>query len=332
MPASKTKTSAPGKRQAPTVSIGLPVFNGDEFLEDTLDSLLDQTFEDFELIICDNASTDTTEQICRRFAALDPRIRYHRQPKNLGACANYDMTFHKSRGKYFKWAAHDDLVAPTFLQRLVDVLDRDPTCVLVHSRSFRTNRDGSPNMCFLDQIDSPSNAPSQRLAGWLIPQMRNYSPTFGLIRRGVMAKTALHGNYLAADLVFLAAMTLQGKCRIVPELLFFNRGHPANSVRAHPDKRDLHAWFRGSKPRLPVVQHWRLLMGFLGAARRAKMSLRQRVKVHLVLLQWMSLNRRILGLELMLPLYLNGRYTRLGRRLFGDDADRPKSVGSSPLA
>ena len=89
----------------PLVSIGVPVYNGDNYLEATLDSILDQTFKDFELVICDNASTDRTEAICRNFAASDPRVRYHRQPRNFGAAPNYNDVYHRSRGKYFKWSS-----------------------------------------------------------------------------------------------------------------------------------------------------------------------------------------------------------------------------------
>ena len=107
----------------PRVSIGMPVFNGENYLAEALDSLLTQTFSDFELIISDNASTDKTEEICRAYAVRDQRIRYFRNQENLGASRNYNRVFELSSGEYFKWAAHDDLCAPEFLGRCVDVLD-----------------------------------------------------------------------------------------------------------------------------------------------------------------------------------------------------------------
>ena len=99
----------------PRVSIGLPVYNGENFLEFALDSILGQTFQDFELIISDNASTDATESICRRYAAKDSRIRYYRNPNNQGAAQNYNRVFALARGEYFKWAAHDDVCKPNYL-------------------------------------------------------------------------------------------------------------------------------------------------------------------------------------------------------------------------
>ena len=93
----------------PRVSIGLPVYNGQEFLEETLHSILNQTFNDFELIICDNASTDRTAEICRSFAKRDRRIRYYRNEINLGAAKNFNGVFFLARGEYLKWSDNDDL-------------------------------------------------------------------------------------------------------------------------------------------------------------------------------------------------------------------------------
>src|SRR5262245_20089689 len=100
---------------APRVSVGIPVRNGQRFLADALDSLLAQTFTDFEIIVCDNASTDRTEQICRRYLARDPRVRYHRNARDIGPAANHNVGFQMSRGEYFRWHAHDDMVAPEYL-------------------------------------------------------------------------------------------------------------------------------------------------------------------------------------------------------------------------
>lgn len=101
----------------PKVSVGLPVYNGEKYLPQAIKSLLAQTFAEFELIICDNASTDRTQEISRTFTKRDQRIRYHRNPNNLGAAANFNLSFRLSSGEYFKWAA-DDLCAPEFLASL----------------------------------------------------------------------------------------------------------------------------------------------------------------------------------------------------------------------
>ena len=99
----------------PKVSIGLPVYNGDEFLEKAIESILGQSFTDFELIISDNASTDKTALICQTYAARDARIRYYRNATNIGGANNGNRTFLLAQGQYFRWAAHDDLCAPELI-------------------------------------------------------------------------------------------------------------------------------------------------------------------------------------------------------------------------
>ena len=117
----------------PRLSIGLPVYNGENFLAESLEALLGQSFEDFELIISDNASTDETAAICRRYGQQDSRIRYVRQPRNVGCASNHNFLVGQARGELFKWASHDDLYARDLLERCVDALDEYPYVVLAHS-------------------------------------------------------------------------------------------------------------------------------------------------------------------------------------------------------
>src|SRR5262249_32985361 len=116
----------------PRVSIGLYVYNGARFLEDTLDSLLAQTYTDFELIISDNASTDRTEEICRTYAAKDQRVRYYRSKKNVGVGRNCNRVFELATGDYFKWATADDLCKPELVARCLELLENDRPVVLAY--------------------------------------------------------------------------------------------------------------------------------------------------------------------------------------------------------
>jgi glycosyltransferase involved in cell wall biosynthesis len=96
-------------KHIPKVSIGMPVFNGEQYIHKALNSLIAQTFTDYELIISDNASTDSTELICREYAAKDNRVRYVRQDSNLGGPANFKFVLDEAVGEYFMWAASDDI-------------------------------------------------------------------------------------------------------------------------------------------------------------------------------------------------------------------------------
>src|SRR6185295_20414870 len=104
------------QNRPPRVSIGLPVFNGEQLLRQAVDSLLAQTFSDFELVISDNGSTDGTEAICREYAARDSRIRYLREPENRGGSWNFSRLPPLARGEYFRWSCHDDICEPTHLR------------------------------------------------------------------------------------------------------------------------------------------------------------------------------------------------------------------------
>jgi glycosyltransferase involved in cell wall biosynthesis len=122
-------------RTTPRVSLGMPVYNGEAYLEEALRSLLGQTFEDFELIISDNASTDRTRSICLDYAAHDRRIRFLRNEINVGFCRNQNRVIESSTGEYFLLTHHDDVRAPNYLERTVAVMDADPSIVVCYTKT-----------------------------------------------------------------------------------------------------------------------------------------------------------------------------------------------------
>ena len=130
----------------------MPVYNGEQFIRAALDSLLKQTFKNFELIISDNASTDNTELICREYLKNDSRIRYFKQDKNLGAANNFQFVLNKAKGKYFMWAAHDDLWKKDFILKCVSLLRHDNLAIAAITRSIY-------NKSAKNSGDSPLNSP-----------------------------------------------------------------------------------------------------------------------------------------------------------------------------
>jgi glycosyltransferase involved in cell wall biosynthesis len=127
----------------PVVSIGMPVFNGEKFIRQALDSLLAQTFTDFELIISDNASTDATGSICRIYAEQDSRIRYIRQQENLGALSNFQFVLNEARGEYFMWAACDDKWDRNWIMLLSNRLEDAKGCA-VFGRLVQIDENSNP--------------------------------------------------------------------------------------------------------------------------------------------------------------------------------------------
>lgn len=228
----------------PCVSIGLPVHDGERFLEEALNSLLAQEFTDFELIVSDNGSTDGTEAICRRYTKRDRRIRYHRHAENRGAAWNFNFVFHQAGGKYFKWAAHDDTCAPTFLSRCVRALDRAPPSVVAcYTRAMIADEDTN----VIRQQDRYPSLQSDRAHERLREVVVYFSafptPVFGVVRTDALARTRLVGAYVASDWILLAELALAGKLIEIPEYLFVQRAHAGMSTRANPTDADLAAWF-----------------------------------------------------------------------------------------
>jgi glycosyltransferase involved in cell wall biosynthesis len=259
----------------PRVSIGLPVYNGQQYLAAAIDSLLAQTFTDFELIISDNASTDRTQEICESYAARDPRIRYYREPKNRGIAWNFTRTFDLARGEFFQWHAHDDLCAPTLIQRSVEMLDSDPKAVLCYARPAiidcagdlvpddpstwqppqNTNSDADPR-----GLDSPSVA--RRFYGVLLDTVWCLE-SYGMVRSSVMRTTGKLRGYRAAEKVFIAEMALRGPLREIPEVLFFVRRHAQQYTMLPSGSAQRNSVKPGSRGfRIPVPRQTRSTLGY----------------------------------------------------------------------
>lgn len=271
---------------APRVSIGLPVYNGENFLAEALDSILAQTFTDFELIISDNCSTDATEDICRRYAEKDDRIRYYRQAKNLGAAPNYNFTFEKARGHYFKWSAHDDVMLPEWLERCVDVLDRNPDVELAYSRTLRIDEHTvvQDEYEIYGSMRLMSARPSVRF-GDMICMQHNCVPIFALGRRDVFATTDLKTKFQGSDRYLLADFALRGKVFLVPEPLFLRREHGG----AYSDaltKAEKASWWDTADTRTVSFPHWRALRTYLGHINRADLTKGERWACYRQMVRW----------------------------------------------
>jgi glycosyltransferase involved in cell wall biosynthesis len=230
-------------KQPPTVSVGLPVFNGEPFIAEAIDSILAQTFEDFELVISDNASTDRTQEICLAYAEKDDRVRYVRNRDNLGAAYNYNQTFHLSSGRYFKWAAHDDVMLPDFLERCVVALDGDPSVVVSYARWATIDEAGHPLESAYPIWRGGSPDPVERFRLTLLTEGRTQTPIFGLFRSDVLRDTGLHRPIPSGDCVLLAEVSLYGPFREIPKELFVHREHAGRSVTI-PSFRDRVNWWR----------------------------------------------------------------------------------------
>jgi glycosyltransferase involved in cell wall biosynthesis len=302
----------------PTVSVGLPVYNGADYIAEAVDSILNQSFEDFELLIQDNASTDATGEICRAYAASDPRVRYVRNPQNVGAAANYNLVFGRARGRYFKWAAHDDVCTPDFLERCVTVLEREPAVVLCCGQTQLINDDGSPvsydseQRCYVTrhgervgQIDPVHRAEGARPAGrfWdvLVRTMRTFE-IFGVIRTEVLRQTHLHGGYYGSDKVLLAELSLLGRFHLLPGVMLYRRCHKNQSSNLALTHKS--SWIGGGKAEGWLTLRLRkVIPGYIAVVHDARIALAQKI------ICYGAIVYRLVAPQTWIKQFMPGRYT-----------------------
>lgn len=210
--------------RVPRILVGLPVYNGEAYLRESIDSILGQTCGDFILFIADNASTDGTPAICQAYVARDSRVRYHRHPVNIGAIQNWYYTFNAHRAEYFLGATHDDLLCPEFLRRCVDVLDRQPDAVVAYSRAHIIDAAGALVGDFPGGADTWSPAPHVRLLNVLRRDLLCLQ-LLGLMRSSAFAQVTHYAGYYGCDRNVLVDLALRGGLYEVPEYLFKRRLH-----------------------------------------------------------------------------------------------------------
>ncbi len=283
----------------PKVSIGLPIYNGANFMAETLDSLLAQTYTDFELIICDNASTDETEAIARAYVARDGRVRYHRNPANVGASANYNLAFELARGHYFKWAAHDDLCAPAYLERCVAALDADPGVVLAYTQAKAIDSAGDVVKVYPGKHHFGDPRAKQRFYEYVLDP-HPVVAVFGVMRRDTLARTRLIGKYAGSDRPLLSELSLLGKFYEVPEHLFFYRFHEAQSWGGNKSPQAQQAWYDPRRAGKLSFPQWRLLREHLRSIERSPLGAKDRLSCYLYMGYWMRKNWRRLSNDLLL--------------------------------
>jgi glycosyltransferase involved in cell wall biosynthesis len=278
----------------PQVSVGMPVYNGDAFLREAFDSLLGQTFGDFELVVSDNASTDGTQEICEEYARTDSRFRYVRQEQNIGANENFNEVVRLAKGRYFRWAADDDVCLPTYLAETYALLEKDPDAVLAHcftsyideyskpleadGTGFRTSDgehvDGPDQSVAVRPLRSP--LPHVRLKDVLI-NTRWCFEIFGLMRREALLRTAMQQTFYGTDKVLLAELALLGTWRVAEEPLWLRRCHPGASNHMSVWQKAKWANPDAKKSTLPVT---RMVRGYADAIERQHFSPMERAQCY----------------------------------------------------
>ena len=272
--------------KAPLVSIGLPVFNGEKYIQQTLDSLLAQSYKNFELNISDNASTDGTEEICRLYAAKDNRVHYYRQPRNVGLKGNWRYVLQLASGEYFMWAQHDDCWSMNYIGTLLKCLLVCPNAILAAGRTLYIDGDGNPYP--LDPDDAPvrhgngniSTAKQllqQHAQGWLQ----------GLFRRDELlrlASTFFAMDPWGDDIVFLLELCLGKEIVGSDAAVMYKRvSGGINGPKTPRQRVKWQCWFAGA---------------LLQVIRKSSLSTNEKrevFKAYVLYLKWLYFRRGILS-------------------------------------
>jgi hypothetical protein len=213
----------------PLITIGMPLYNAESHLAEALDSLLAQDYPNLEVVISDNASSDATESICRTYAARDTRISYQRSERNLGAVWNFNRVFELGRGKYFMWAAHDDVRAPQYISRCTAELEADPQAVLCCTGIRLIDDEGQTVEPWIDVIRPVGPTVGARVKQ--IARARFWWDVYGLARSSVLAQTRRAQPVWGFDVVVTMELCLRGPVLLVPEPLFLYRADPKRTTQ-----------------------------------------------------------------------------------------------------
>jgi len=275
---------------APIIGVGMPVYNGERYLAKAIESVMSQTMTDFEVVISDNASTDRTEEICRHYAATDARIRYYRNETNVGALPNFNRVFELARGKYFKWAAHDDVLKPEFLRRCLTALEAVPDAALCQTGVEYIDESGVPlgvhghHLAGSDSGDAPT-----RFAALVLRPHDCYAQ-MGVLRRSLVESALPMGGYHGADRALLAQIALAGRFIAVPEPLLEVRDHAERYSRAQRNLRDRAAWYDARNKGRRSFPVWRMYGSYWRSLAAARLPPGPRLRAALALVRWWFLN------------------------------------------
>lgn len=249
---------------APLVSVGMPVYNGQEYIRYALDAFLAQTYTNFELIISDNASTDSTEAICAEYARKDSRVRYFRNPVNVGSKNNFYKVFTIASGEYFMWASCHDLWEPVYISSCVEILQKYPSVILCYPGADVINADSGKCQILHCNVDTRGLDRMSRCHVVLWGLQYAY-PLYGIIRTGVLKQAKLFEPTIGIDLILLFELSLLGEFAYIPEPLMHIRRMPDYGSWDHYIEKTFGRPIKGISRKMLF---WGMLFGHFNAISR----------------------------------------------------------------
>lgn len=316
---------------SPMLTVGMPVYNADRFLAKSLDSILSQTFTDFKLLISDNASTDRTEEICREYASRDKRIQYSRNEKNMGAGWNFRRVYSQATGKYYKQAAHDDFLEPTFLEECITALEANPSLVLAHARTKVVSPTGEVVEYYNLPLRFDSPDPLVRWHDLLLNDHMCFQ-IFGVFRLATLRQCPPQGSYVNSDGVLLAQVGFLGRFWESDKFLFISTRHENQSMQTVPVRLKSDGfrlirrhgtlpcpeWWDPAKSHAVNFPELRQLYEYAASVKRAPLSFVQKLHAYSLLFPWTKKHFRRITKDLLIAadqIIFNYQNRRAARRL-----------------
>jgi len=222
----------------PKISIGLPVFNEEELLENRIKSILDQNYKNFEIIISDNASTDQTAEICKKYEKIDPRIKFFRQGKNMGPYWNFNFVLENAQGMYFIWFAVDDNHEKTFLEKNLEILEKNKNVVASISdvKYFGSNLNEINEHGIFQKFKNkfkyrfdkrtkfiqtfPADGTFRKKATLYLRMDRSTS-LYALYRKNILQKCMITTPFAGSDLAIILNVLKHGNIHVIDEVLMW---------------------------------------------------------------------------------------------------------------
>jgi glycosyltransferase involved in cell wall biosynthesis len=310
---------------SPTVSIGVPVYNGENYLAKALDSILNQTFTNLEVVISDNASTDATATICHEYQQRDSRIHFYRSEKNLGGIRNFNRVFELSHGEFFQWVAHDDEIAPEYLERAVNIFNQHPEVVLCYARAFRINECEKVGPIDFKAIANKASVGARLHDVIFTPHL--CIPIAGVVRSIALRQTRCHMPFVGSDWNLLVELSLLGQFYEIPDYFYLRRSHAQRSVKMYT-KHERIVWSDPSNANNLNFPTWRQNYEYFRSINRSKLSFRERLQCYRVILKWLFQRTTLhdLNKDLRYALKKLILRTKLGSRIYDQHHKRGPEI------
>lgn len=259
----------------PRVSVGMPVYNCEEFVGEAIQSILDQTVADLELVISDNASTDDTFDISAQFASDDPRVRLIRNPTNMGAAANYNRVFREARAPLFKWASGNDVCHRLLIESALKVLDARPDAVLAYPKTIIFTEDMQAGQALEEDLRLDERDPCRRVANFF-DRVRLNNMMNGIVRADALRRTPLHGCYRGSDLPMMVALLLEGPFIESPHFHFYRR-MDARSATRFQSEEEVNRHFDPTGSNRLMFQSLKLHFAYFSCVLHSRLEARQKL-------------------------------------------------------